>query len=192
MDRACYFFSLTVIDCVCATGLPPREDWNATVALTGRPFLCLNAFFSAFSADALGLTVKLTRPGAATSLLPFANTIFAGRHFPFRRTKPFLHFAVLAAKTPNFPFWNVNSQLKVPGSPTDVVNVITPVLVFRVALSAAKVLLGGGGGTTAVVATTGAGGGRVIGLGASPIATVCSTGAVVESVRASFTVIVTV
>src|SRR3977135_3791917 len=100
---------------------------------TGRPFFCLRAFFSAFNADALGFAVNVTAPGPGTALLPRAKTIVEGRHLPFSRTKPFLHFAEPAAKTPNLPFWNVSSQLKVPGSATAPVRVITPVLALNVA-----------------------------------------------------------
>ena len=105
---------------------------------TRRPLFCLSAFLSAFIAEALGLTVKVTWPGAETALLPFAKTIRDGRHLPPSLIKPLRHFVVLAAKTPNFPFWKVNSQLKVPGSPTASVNVIAPVLGFIAATSELK------------------------------------------------------
>ena len=95
----------------------------------------------AFHADALGLTVNLTTPGA-TSLLPLPNAILDGRHLPLRRTKPLLHLPPADANTPNLPFWNVTSQLNVPGSATDPVNVIDLVLGFAVAARLAKWLFG--------------------------------------------------
>src|SRR5437763_25514 len=72
-----FFFSLIVSDCVCETGLPPRRGWKVNLAITGTPCPCLKAFLSAFRADAVGLTVKLTTPAAA-SLLPLAKTIRDG------------------------------------------------------------------------------------------------------------------
>jgi len=143
--QPCYFFlSRTVSDCAREKALPPREDWNVNVAVTGTPVLCLKAFLSAFNADTLGLTVKLTTPTAA-SLLPLPKAILDGRHLPLRRTNPFPHFAVADANTPNRPFRNVSSQRKVPGSLTDPLNVIAPVLRFNVAVRLPKRLLGGVG-----------------------------------------------
>jgi len=75
-------------------------------------------------------------------MLPLAKTIFDRRHLPFSLTKRFLHFDLLAANTPNFPFWKVSSQLNVPGSPTDTVNVITPVVGFTVMSPVLTLLLG--------------------------------------------------
>ena len=86
------------------TGLPPRADWKLSVAATGTPVLRFRAFLSAFHAEKVGLIVNVTAPGAATALLPFANTTLAGRHLPASRTKPGLHFATFAANTPNLPF----------------------------------------------------------------------------------------
>src|SRR5260370_14457380 len=108
------------------------------------PRLFLSAFRSAFDADALGLTVKATVPAPATAWLPLPKTIFAGRHLPPSLTLPFLHLPELAANTPNFPFWNVSSQLKVPGLLTDALNVIAPVFGLIVP-RALKTLLGPGG-----------------------------------------------
>src|ERR1700694_5787389 len=100
--------------------------------VTGTPLFCLSALRSAFIAEALGRTMKVTLPAAGTALLPLANAMLEGRHLPFSLTSPFLHFVLLAANTPNFPFWNVRSQLNVPGSPTEAVNVIAPVCEFTV------------------------------------------------------------
>lgn len=109
--------------------------------MTGSAFLCLTAFLSAFSADALGLSVKLTRPEAVTGLLPLAKTILDGRHLPFSLMKSDLHLVLLDANAPNFPFWNVSSHENVPGSPTDSVNVIAPVVGLKDAPVAVKLLL---------------------------------------------------
>ncbi len=56
---------------VCEVGSPPSEDWKVRVAVTGSPRLCSSAWWSALSAEALGLTVKLKLP-AATVRLPLA------------------------------------------------------------------------------------------------------------------------
>ena len=82
----------------------------------GQPRLCLSASWSALSADAVGLTVKLKLPAAATARLPFAKMTSAGRHLPASLTWPLLHFLVLAANAPNFPFWKVISHAQPPGS----------------------------------------------------------------------------
>ena len=57
-----------------------------SVIVTGRPLFCLRAFLSAVSADALGLTVNVTVPGAAAVTLPLAKTIADGRHLPLSFT----------------------------------------------------------------------------------------------------------
>ena len=75
-------------------------------------------------------------------MLPLPNAILDGRHLPLRRTKPLLHLPPADANTPNLPFWNVTSQLNVPGSATDPVNVIDLVLGFAVAARLAKWLFG--------------------------------------------------
>ena len=124
------------------TGLPPRADWNVKVSVTTRPFFCLRALLSALTADALGLSTNRTVPAPATAWLPFANTIFAGRHLPPSLTVPALHFAV-AAKTPNFPFWKVSNQLKVPGSDTVCAIVTVPFFGLTDAVAALKLLFGG-------------------------------------------------
>jgi hypothetical protein len=133
-----FFFSLTISDCVCETGLPPSDDWNVSLIVTGRPLRCLSAVLTAFSAEALGLSVNLTVPAAVTVLLPLANTIFAGRHLPLSLMKPVLHFLLPDANAPNPPFWKVSNQENVPGSPTDSVNVIAPVVGLKAALPAVK------------------------------------------------------
>jgi hypothetical protein len=38
-----FFLSVMVTDWVCEVGLPPSEDWNVRVAVTGSPRLCLSA-----------------------------------------------------------------------------------------------------------------------------------------------------
>ncbi len=47
-------------------GLSPSEDWDVRVAVTGSPRLCSSASWSAFSAEAVDVTVKLTVPAAAS------------------------------------------------------------------------------------------------------------------------------
>ena len=90
----------------------------------------------------VGLTVNVTLPAFATVSLPRANRTFAGRQRPFSLIEPALHFFAVAAKTPNFPFSKVKTQLKVPGSATDSVNVIAYVARLSVAPSTLKLLLG--------------------------------------------------
>jgi hypothetical protein len=121
-----YFFSLTSTDCTCDTGAPPSDDWNVSTTETESPFFCFSAFFSAFNAEALGLSVTLTLPAAAKAVLPFAKAIFAGRHLPASLTWPALHL-LADANAPNLPFGNVATHVKVPGSRTVLVNVIAPV-----------------------------------------------------------------
>jgi hypothetical protein len=125
------------------TGLLLRTDWNVRVIATGRLFLSLYAFFRAFRADGVGFRAKVTVPADVTLALPLAKTILDGRHLPPSLTKPCLHLADVRPKTPNFPFWNVSSQLNVPGSATDSVNVIMWLVGLNTAPSVLKVLLGG-------------------------------------------------
>jgi hypothetical protein len=141
-----YFLNLMVADRACDTGAPPSDDWNVRVSLTAIPRLCLRALRSAFDAEARGLTVKAMVPAPATAWLPLPKTIFEGRHLPPSRTYPFLHLLVPAANTPNFPFWKVSVQLKVPALLTDALNVIAPVLALTVTPSTVKALLGPGDG----------------------------------------------
>src|SRR2546429_1677315 len=108
-----------VSDWVRDTGAPPAVAWNVSVAVTRTPLWRLKALRSAFSPDADGLAVKVTRPAPSTARLPLAKTILAGRHLPLSLTKPGLHLETLAANTPNLPFWKVSSQLNVPGLVTD-------------------------------------------------------------------------
>jgi hypothetical protein len=122
---ALYFFlSLSISVCVCETGLPPREDWNVKLAVTRTPFFCLSAFLSNFSADTLGLSLKITVP-AGTVADPSLKTILDRRHLPRSRRKPVLHLP-LDANTPNFPFGTVISQLNVPGSVMNSVKITLP------------------------------------------------------------------
>lgn len=120
--------SATTIDRVCETGRPPSEDWNVRVAVTDRPRSCLSAASSALLAETLGLITKLIVPAAATIVPPLAKTTFAWEHLPLSLTRPVLHFALLTENTPNLLFWKVSSQLNVPGSLTDTLNTIAPVL----------------------------------------------------------------
>ena len=57
-------------------------------------------------------------------------------------TRPFLHFVLFEANAPNLPFWKVSSQLNMPGSFTDSVKVMAPVLELRVTPRAVKLLSG--------------------------------------------------
>src|ERR1035437_7080984 len=90
--------------------MPPSEDRNVRVTVTGRPCFYLSACWSALSADAVGVTVKLKLPAAATARLPFAKMTSAGRQRPVSLTWPLLHFLVLAANTTNFPSWKVTRE----------------------------------------------------------------------------------
>ena len=66
--------------------------------------------------DFVGRTVKVTVPEVATTWVPFANRILLGRHLPLSLFVPSLQPFVPLANTPNLPFSNVSTQLKVPGS----------------------------------------------------------------------------
>src|SRR5437660_4022501 len=114
-------------DCVCETRAPPAADWNVNTATTGSPRRRFSAFRSAFMAERVGLIVKLIAPAAGTLWLPFANTIRAGRHLRLNLMEPLAHLTFLDAKTPNLPFWNVSSHLKVPALASEPVKVIAPV-----------------------------------------------------------------
>ena len=86
--------------------------------------------------------MKPTVPAPATASLPLANTILAGRHLPASLIEPALH-PLADANAPNLPFWNVASQLNVPGSATVSLKVIAPVAGLRLPACAAKALSGG-------------------------------------------------
>src|SRR6202035_468957 len=109
---------------------------------TGRLFFNLYAFFRAFRPYGVGFKAKVTVPADVTLALPLAKTIFDGRHLPPSLTKPLLHLEDVRPKRPNFPFWNVSSQLNVPGSATDSVNVIMWLVGLNTAPSVLKVLFG--------------------------------------------------
>ena len=191
------------------TAGPPREERNDSATETGTPSPFFSAFFSAFSAEALGLSVKLTAPAAATGRLPLANTIFAGLHLPASFTRPALQR--LDAKAPNRPLANVASQLNVPGSATLAVKEIAPVAGISVPARATNALSGAGvswvfvstGSETGacvedevddvgVVGLEGPGGVGTTPVGVGETVTVAPAAAAVEPVRPSFGVIVTV
>src|SRR2546426_11994815 len=91
-------------------------------------------------AERVGLIVTLIAPAAGTLWLPFANTIRAGRHLRLNLMEPLPHLTFRDAKTPNLPFWNVSSQLKVPARASEPVKVIAPVVAFTLKLRTLKSL----------------------------------------------------
>lgn len=99
----------------------------------------------------MGFTVNVTTPGCATRVLPRAYVIRDGRHLPLSRRLPVGHFAALAEKTPNLPFWNVSNQLSVPGFCTERLNVIAPVRRLIFTWSSLKLLSGASSGASGAV-----------------------------------------
>src|SRR6266566_2204924 len=143
--------------------------------MTGRPLCRLKAFLRAFTPARVGRTVNVTLPALATVSLPLAKRTRAGRHLRFNRIEPALHFFTLAAKTPNFPFSNVSTQLNVPGSTTDSTNVIAYVARLKLAPVTLKVLLGLTNAMTCTVGGGGPGDGLGAGLGSGSAAVLNST-----------------